>query len=187
MGRFSRSFSRLTDILTNLKARGVDVGDIKVNNKAIDNFTQTDFINAGTGVRAEFSETITVKVGDQLVGKSLDEQVDLLSDISGKPKSEINAKINKKSVSDAAENPKWKKKLTSWGLKGAAGVVLIMLITGESNPIEALREFGEMTGEAVGGLADFIGSIKDFFTSYGVYISISCVLLILMLVIVSVM
>ena len=72
--------------------------------------------------------------------------------------------------------------LIKFGLKGVAGVVVLMILTGEKNPLEAIKKALEATRDAAKQGLDIFQNLLDFFTNYGVYMSVSSSCLVMLLV-----
>ena len=124
------------------------------------------------------------KVGDEVadISKNNKEMI-----IDGKKKSfdELSEAPNVKSASISEAS-----KLTRVGLKGAGAVAALMILTGNSNPVTAVKEvvegaadIGEDLGKGLGGLFKGFGDIFAFIGSYGKYASSasSCILLLIAL------
>lgn len=70
--------------------------------------------------------------------------------------------------------------LARLGLKGALGVAALMILTGKSNPgdaineaLKAARETAKTAADAGGGFLKVIAQVTAFFKKYGLYISLS--------------
>ena len=105
------------------------------------------------------------------------------------PTPDVEAKAAQPNVQDAARNNA--SKLAKLGLKGALGVAALMILTGESNPIAAINsavDAAEDTAEAARNAAktglDIFKKLTEFFSKYGLYVSLSsscCILLFVLL------
>tara|TARA_B100001769_G_scaffold273683_1_gene270400 strand:+ start:3611 stop:4219 length:609 start_codon:yes stop_codon:yes gene_type:complete len=80
--------------------------------------------------------------------------------------------------------------LTKMGIQGALGVGALMILTGNKNPITAIKEtaegaadIGEDLGKGIGGLFEGFGEMFAFIGSNGKYVSSSssCMLLLIIL------
>ena len=80
--------------------------------------------------------------------------------------------------------------LTKMGIQGALGVGALMILTGNKNPITAIKEtaegaadIGEDLGKGIGGLFEGFGEMFAFIGSNGKYVSSSssCMLLLIVL------
>jgi len=100
-------------------------------------------------------------------------------------KADIDAKMNDPDVKEAA-NVK-KTELTKLGLKGAAGVAFLMVLTKKNNPIDAINYFLDKTSEAFQDILKGLDKILKFFSNYGVYMSLCCCCLLFLLFSISVL
>ena len=101
--------------------------------------------------------------------------------------------LNGKTVDDLAVDPDVKaaevsqaSKLTKLGIKGAAGIAALMILTGESNPVTAIEEAYNGVSDAAQDALGVFGNLLDFFTSYGMYISLSCSCMLCMILLISI-
>ena len=108
-------------------------------------------------------------------------------------RSAVNGKtLNGKTVDDLAVDPdvvdattSQSSKLAKLGIKGAAGIAALMILTGESNPVTAIEEAYNGVSDAAQDVLGVFGGLLDFFTSYGLYISLSCSCLICMIILIT--
>lgn len=122
----------------------------------------------------------TKDMGSELDGKSASKQQDIISDATGVSKADVKAKMEDPNVKAAAETKK--SDLAKLGLKGAAGVAVLMILTGETNPITAIRKAVEATSDAAQKGLNVFGDLLDFFSNYGMYISLASSCLVMLLV-----
>lgn len=108
-------------------------------------------------------------------------------------RSAVNGKtLNGKTVDDLAVDPdvvdattSQSSKLAKLGIKGAAGVAALMILTGESNPVAAIEKAYKEVSDAAQDVMGVVGDLLDIFTSYGLYISLSCSCLICMIILIT--
>jgi hypothetical protein len=143
---------------------------------------QDKFSSSGKMSRAdaEDSRAIAKSAGDRI--KSGSHPSELIPDAS---KADIDAKMNDPAVKEAA-NVK-KTELTKLGLKGAAGVAFLMVLTKKNNPIDAINLFLDKTSEAFKAILKGLEKILKFFSNYGVYMSLCCCCLLFLLFATSVL
>ena len=96
------------------------------------------------------------------------------------PLSEVDEMFNDPRAIAAATSKR--SDLLKFGLKGVAGVAVLMILTGEKNPLEAIKKAIEATRNAAKQGLDIFQNLLDFFTNYGVYMSVSSSCLIMLLV-----
>lgn len=126
-------------------------------------------------IKGKSEADIKKSVGDKtLDGKNIDE-------IAADPK-----------VIDAAKKNKDRLKKLGIGLAaGAAGVAALMIIYGESNPIEAIKkameDAGETFNDATNIFGDFFKKIIDGIKKFGLFISVGIFILIILSVVVPMM
>lgn len=84
--------------------------------------------------------------------------------------------------------------LVKLGLKGAAGVAALMILTGESNPILAIKagvdgasKAAKTARDAAGGGLNIINQLIDFFTNFGLYICLCCCCIIFLIAVFMIM
>lgn len=99
---------------------------------------------------------------------------------SNTPLSEVDEMFNDPRAIAAATSKR--SDLAKFGLKGVAGVAVLMILTGEKNPLEAIKKALEATRNAAKQGLDIFQNLLDFFTNYGVYMSVSSSCLIMLLV-----
>jgi|SRR5210317_1899425 hypothetical protein len=119
-------------------------------------------------------------MGSELDGKSASKQQEIISDATGVSKTDVKAKMEDPNVKAAAETKK--SDLAKLGLKGAAGVAVLMILTGETNPITAIRKAVKATSDAAQKGLGIFGDLLDFFSNYGMYISLASSCLVMLLV-----
>jgi hypothetical protein len=112
--------------------------------------------------------------------------------IQESPTTEAKNLANQKNVQDAAKTKK--DDLAKLGLKGAAGVAALMILTGESNPIAAVQaavegaqSAAETARNAASGGLNIIDQLISFFTNFGLYICICCSCIIFLIAIFMIM
>lgn len=112
--------------------------------------------------------------------------------IQESPTTEAKNLANQKNVQDAAKTKK--DDLAKLGLKGAAGVAALMILTGESNPIAAVQaavegaqKAAKTARDAAGGGLNIIDQLISFFTNFGLYICICCSCIIFLIAIFMIM
>jgi hypothetical protein len=95
------------------------------------------------------------------------------------PTDEVENLSKQANVKNAAATNK--SDLAKLGLKGATGVAALMVLTGESNPVIAIREAvnaaskaARTAREAAGGGLNIINQLIDFFTNFGLYVCLCC-------------
>ena len=95
------------------------------------------------------------------------------------PTTEVENLSKQANVKNAAATNK--SDLAKLGLKGATGVAALMVLTGESNPVIAIREAvnaaskaARTAREAAGGGLNIINQLIDFFTNFGLYVCLCC-------------
>lgn len=102
----------------------------------------------------------------------------------------LDAKTLAKNDDVIAASKSQKTSLTRMGIQGALGVGALMILTGNSNPVTAIKEtaegaadIGADLGEGVGGLFKGFGEIIALIGSHGKYVSSasSCMLLLIAL------
>lgn len=114
---------------------------------------QDPIISKAVGVD-NIEDARTAVNGKTLNGKTVDELA-------------VDAKVKEAEVSQAS-------KLAKLGIKGAAGIAILMILTGESNPITAIDNAVSKTSDTAQGVLGAFGGLLDFFTTYGTTISLSC-------------
>ena len=150
-----------------------------------------DNVQAGLGnVGRRVSDADFKKAAKQDPNISKAVNVDSLDDA----RSAVNGKtLNGKTVDDLAVDPDVKaaevsqaSKLTKLGIKGAAGIAALMILTGESNPVTAIDKAVNKVSDAAQDVLGVFGGLLDFFTSYGMYISLSCSCMLCMILLISI-
>ena len=108
------------------------------------------------------------------------------------PTDEVENLSKQANVKNAAATNK--SDLAKLGLKGAAGVAVLMVLTGESNPVIAIREAvkaaskaAKTAREAAGGGLNIINQLIDFFTNFGLYVCLCCCCIIFLIAIFMIM
>lgn len=108
------------------------------------------------------------------------------------PTPEAQNLANQKNVQDAAKTKK--DDLAKLGLKGAAGVAALMILTGESNPIAAVQaavegaqSAAETARNAASGGLNILDQLISFFTNFGLYICLCCCCIIFLIAIFMIM
>jgi len=108
------------------------------------------------------------------------------------PTPEAKNLADQKNVQDAAKTKK--DDLAKLGLKGAAGIAALMILTGESNPIAAVQaavegaqKAAKTARDAAGGGLNIIDQLISFFTNFGLYICICCSCIIFLIAIFMIM
>lgn len=76
--------------------------------------------------------------------------------------------IVRQDVTDAVKSNK--AKLAKMGIKGAAGVAALMILTGQNNPVKAIEDAYNSARDVAG----VFGDLLDFFIEYGFFICLSC-------------
>jgi len=150
------------------------------------NVRQAGLGNAGRSV----SDVDFKKAAKQDPNISKAINVDSLDDA----RSAVNGKtLNGKTVDDLAVDPdvvdattSQSSKLAKLGIKGAAGIAALMILTGESNPVTAIEKAYNGVSDAAQDVLGVFGGLLDFFTSYGMYICLSCSCLLCMILLISI-
>ena len=108
------------------------------------------------------------------------------------PTTEVENLSKQANVKNAAATNK--SDLAKLGLKGATGVAALMVLTGESNPVIAIREAvnaaskaARTAREAAGGGLNIINQLIDFFTNFGLYVCLCCCCIIFLIAIFTIM
>tara|TARA_R110001592_G_scaffold125121_1_gene334450 strand:+ start:13648 stop:14136 length:489 start_codon:yes stop_codon:yes gene_type:complete len=108
------------------------------------------------------------------------------------PTTEVENLSKQANVKNAAATNK--SDLVKLGLKGATGVAALMVLTGESNPVIAIREAvnaaskaARTAREAAGGGLNIINQLIDFFTNFGLYVCLCCCCIIFLIAIFMIM
>ena len=129
---------------------------------------------------AEDSRAMTKSAGDKIESGTHPSEL-----IPNTTKAEVDAKMNDPDVQEAANVRK--SDLAKLGLKGAAGVAFLMILTKKNNPIDAINVFLDNTSEAFQDILKGLDKILKFFSSYGVYMSLCCCCLLFLLFAISVL
>ena len=101
---------------------------------------------------------------------------------------------NGKTVDDLVDDPNLKnamdsnpKKISKLAIKGVAGLAALMILTGKDDPVDAINDAYNKTTDAAKDSLNIFDKIINFFTSYGMYMSLSCVCSICTLIIIIVL
>ena len=185
MGKWSRLFDTLASGKRAF-SEAVSNADLKFRN--IPDFKPSDLQGGKSASlpRSEATDLINGRGGT----KQIQTEIDNIPDAAGKkqyistnsntPLSEVDEMFNDPRAIAAATSKR--SDLIKFGLKGVAGVVVLMILTGEKNPLEAIKKALEATRNAAKQGLDIFQNLLDFFTNYGVYMSVSSSCLIMLLV-----
>ena len=145
------------------------------------------FASGATGSRGGFDGLPTPSTRPPRTLKDTEIATDARA-LQDAPTPEVNAKAAQPNVQKAANDNS--SKLAKLGLKGALGVAALMILTGESNPVTAIQKALEAAEEVVdtatdagAGLLGLIQQLIDFFTNYGLIISLSSSLCLFLVVV----
>tara|TARA_B110000858_G_C17741427_1_gene445118 strand:- start:32 stop:631 length:600 start_codon:yes stop_codon:yes gene_type:complete len=185
MGRWSRFF----DILASGKKRFVDAleqADLRIRNRP--DFKPSDLPRGRSASlpRSEATDLINGRGGTKQIGTEMEDIPDAagkrkyISTNSNTPLSEVDEMFDDPRAIAAATSKR--SDLLKFGLKGVAGVAVLMILTGEKNPLEAIKKALEATRNAAKQGLDIFQNLLDFFTNYGVYMSVSSSCLVMLLV-----
>jgi hypothetical protein len=151
--------------------------------------------NAAAGVGATRRATRSVSDADFTTAASKNANVRSAADVTDAAGAEraVNGRtLNGKSATELSVDPdvvdattSQSSKLAKLGIKGAAGVAALMILTGESNPIAAIEKAYKEVSDAAQDVMGVVGDLLDIFTSYGLYISLSCSCLICMIMLIT--
>lgn len=185
MGKWSRLFDTLASGKRAF-SEAVSNADLKFRNRP--DFKPSDLQGGKSASlpRSEATDLINGRGGT----KQIQSEIDNIPDAAGKkqyistnsntPLSEVDEMFNDPRAIAAATSKR--SDLIKFGLKGVAGVVVLMILTGEKNPLEAIKKALEATRNAAKQGLDIFQNLLDFFTNYGVYMSVSSSCLIMLLV-----
>ena len=185
MGKWSRLFDTLASGKRAF-SEAVSNADLKFRNRP--DFKPSDLQGGKSASlpRSEATDLINGRGGT----KQIQTEIDNIPDAAGKkqyistnsntPLSEVDEMFNDPRAIAAATSKR--SDLIKFGLKGVAGVVVLMILTGEKNPLEAIKKALEATRNAAKQGLDIFQNLLDFFTNYGVYMSVSSSCLIMLLV-----
>ena len=171
MVKFGKFFDALKSGKNAFQEALANIPTSRLNRPGGSKFTRSDAIEFRKG---------TKELATELDSKSVSEHGGIISDATGVPKTEVNAKMQDPAVISAATSKK--SDLLKFGLKGAGGVAVLMILTGEKNPIEAIKKAVEATSDAAQQGLNVFGDLIDFFSNYGMYISLSSSCLVMLLV-----
>ena len=173
MGKFGKFFDALKSGKNTFSEalKNVPTGRLGRQGKQGNALSKTDQTAFTKGVR---------DMGSELDGKSASKQQEIISDATGVSKTDVKAKMDDPNVKAAAETKK--SDLAKFGLRGAAGVAVLMILTGETNPITAIKKAVEATSDAAQKGLGIFGDLLDFFSNYGMYISLASSCLVMLLV-----
>ena len=156
-------------------------------NKVVKNFTGDASKGLGNVSNANFS-----KAAKKNPAVSSASNVD---DVAS-AKTAVNGKTtpNGKTVDDLVADPNLKnamnanpKKISRLAIKGVAGLAALMILTGNDDPVDAIDDAYNKTTDAAKESLNLFDKIINFFTSYGMYMSLSCVCSICMIIIIMVL
>jgi hypothetical protein len=170
MARFS--LRSAADFFSNVKARGIE-------NLKLPSSRRLQPKKMTTAEKSDLKDEFA-KITKKTDKKPPAEQHNILSTELGVPKADVKAKMEDPAVKAAAETKK--SDLAKLGLKGAAGVTVLMILTGETNPITAIKKAVEATSDAAQKGLGIFGDLLDFFSNYGMYISLASSCLVMLLV-----
>ena len=185
MGKWSRLFDTLASGKRAF-SEAVSNADLKFRNRP--DFKPSDLQGGKSASlpRSEATDLINGRGGT----KQIQTEIDNIPDAAGKkqyistnsntPLSEVDEMFNDPRAIAAATSKR--SDLIKFGLKGVAGVVVLMILTGEKIPLEAIKKALEATRNAAKQGLDIFQNLLDFFTNYGVYMSVSSSCLIMLLV-----
>lgn len=183
MGKWSRFF----DILASGKrafSEAVSNADLRFRNRP--DFKPSDLQGGRSASlpRSEATDLINGKGGTKQIGRDMPlekvDQEEYIAVNSNTPRAEVKEMMEDPAAIAAAASKR--SDLIKFGLKGVAGVVVLMILTGEKNPLEAIKKALEATRDAAKQGLDIFQNLLDFFTNYGVYMSVSSSCLVMLLV-----
>lgn len=180
-------WSRFFDILASGKKRFADAlerANLRIRNRP--DFKPSDLQGGRSASlpRSEATELIDGSGGTKQIGRDMPlkkvDQEEYIAVNSKTPRAEVKEMMEDPAAIAAATSKR--SDLLKFGLKGVAGVVVLMILTGEKNPLEAIKKALEATRNAAKQGLDIFQNLLDFFTNYGVYMSVSSSCLIMLLV-----
>jgi len=182
-------WNRFFDILASGRRAFVDAlerADIRFRNRP--DFKPSDLPRGKSASlpRSDATDVINGRGGLKQIGTTIDDIPDepgkrkYISKESKTPLSEVDEMFDDPRTIAAATSKR--SDLLKFGLKGVAGVVVLMILTGEKNPLEAIKKALEATRNAAQQGLDIFQQLLDFFTNYGVYMSVSSSCLIMLIV-----
>ncbi len=160
------------DFFSNIKARGIE-------NLKLPRSRQVQPKKMTTAQKSDMNDELT-ELARKTDNKPPAEKQNIISTEMGVPKADVKAKMEDPAVIAAAASKK--SDLAKFGLKGAAGVAVLMILTGEKNPLKAIQKAVEVARDTAKQGLDIFQNLLDFFTNYGVYMSVSSSCLIMLLV-----
>jgi len=180
-------WSRFFDTLASGKKRFVDAleqADLRIRNRP--DFKPSDLQGGRSASlpRSEATDLINGRGGTKQIGRDMPltkvDQEKYISVNSNTPRAEVKEMMEDPAAIAAATSKR--SDLLKFGLKGVAGVAVLMILTGEKNPLKAIKKALEATRDAAKQGLDIFQNLLDFFTNYGVYMSVSSSCLIMLLV-----
>lgn len=185
MGRWSRFFDTLASGKKSF-TDAVEQANLRIRNRP--NFKPSDLQGGRSAslARRDATKLVNGKGGLKQIGTEMEDFPDAagkkryISTNSDTPLSEVDEMFNDPRAIAAATSKR--SDLLKFGLKGVGGVAVLMILTGEKNPIEAIKKALEATRNAAKQGLDIFQNLLDFFTNYGVYMSVSSSCLIMLLV-----
>ena len=185
MGKWSRFF----DVLASGKKRfaeAVEQANLRIRNRP--DFKPSDLQGGRSASlpRSDATELVNGKGGLKEIGAEMENipskagKQEYISTNSNTPLSEVDEMFNDPRAIAAATSKR--SDLLKFGLKGVAGVAVLMILTGEKNPLEAIKKALAAARDAAKDGLDIFKNLLDFFTNYGVYMSVSSSCLIMLLV-----
>lgn len=183
MGRWSRFF----DTLANGKkafSEAVSNAEFKIRNRP--NFKPSDLPRGSSPAlpRSDATKIINGRGGTKEIGRDMPltkvDTEEYIAVNSNTPRAEVKDMMEDPAAISAARTKKTD--LAKFGLKGVGGVAVLMILTGEKNPLEAIKKALEATRNAAKQGLDIFQNLLDFFTNYGVYMSVSSSCLVMLLV-----
>lgn len=182
-------WSRFFDTLASGKKRFADAleqADLRIRNRP--DFKPSD-LQGGRSTslpRSDATDLVNGNGGLKQIGSEMEDipseagKKRYVATNSNTPLSEVDEMFNDPRAIAAATSKR--SDLLKFGLKGVAGVAVLMILTGEKNPLEAIKKAIEATRNAAKQGLDIFQNLLDFFTNYGVYMSVSSSCLIMLLV-----
>tara|TARA_B000000477_G_C5994028_1_gene186136 strand:+ start:93 stop:692 length:600 start_codon:yes stop_codon:yes gene_type:complete len=185
MGKWSRFF----DTLASGKKRFADAleqANLRIRNRP--DFKPSDLQGGRSASlpRSDATELVNGKGGLKEIGAEMEDiptdagKQRYIATNSKTPPSEVDEMFNDPRAIAAATSKR--SDLAKFGLKGVAGVAVLMILTGEKNPLEAIKKALAAARDAAKDGLDIFKNLLDFFTNYGVYMSVSSSCLIMLLV-----
>jgi hypothetical protein len=185
MGRWSRFFDTLASGKKSF-TDAMEQANLRIRNRP--DFKPSDLQGGRSASlpRSDATELVNGKGGLREIGTEIDD----IPDAAGKksyiatnsktPLSEVDEMFNDPRAIAAATSKR--SDLAKFGLKGVAGVAVLMILTGEKNPLEAIKKALQAAKNTAKQGLDIFQNLLDFFTNYGVYMSVSSSCLIMLLV-----